>query len=53
MLTPFMGIGSEVYCSIKAGRKAIGIELKSSYFKQSLKYARQAQSDLKSEATLF
>ena len=53
VLTPFMGIGSEVYCSIKAGRKAIGIELKNSYFKQSLKYARQAQSELKNEATLF
>lgn len=32
VLTPFMGIGSEAYTAVKMGRKAIGIELKSSYF---------------------
>lgn len=30
--TPFMGIGTEVYMSLKLGRKAIGAELKPSYF---------------------
>ena len=35
ILTPFMGVGSEVYQSVKMGRKAIGIELKDSYFKQA------------------
>lgn len=34
--TPFMGIGSEVYCAIEAGRKAIGCELKPSYYRQAL-----------------
>lgn len=37
VFTPFMGVGSEVYGSVKLGRKAIGVELKSSYFKQSQK----------------
>lgn len=32
VLTPFMGIGSEVYQALKFGRKGIGIELKRSYF---------------------
>ena len=32
VLTPFMGIGSEVYQSVKMGRKGIGFELKESYF---------------------
>jgi len=32
VLSPFMGIGSEGYCSILKGRKFIGIELKASYF---------------------
>jgi DNA modification methylase len=32
VLTPFMGIGSEVYQAVKMGRKAIGFELKESYF---------------------
>lgn len=35
MLTPFMGVGSEVYSPVSMGRKAIGIELKDSYFKQA------------------
>ncbi len=34
-LTPFMGVGSEVYSPVSLGRKAIGIELKDSYFKQA------------------
>lgn len=35
VLTPFMGVGSEVYSAVSLGRKAIGIELKDSYFKQA------------------
>ena len=31
--TPFLGIGSEAYMALKLGRKAIGAELKPSYFK--------------------
>lgn len=36
VLTPFMGVGSEVFSPVSMGRKAIGIELKDSYFKQSI-----------------
>jgi DNA modification methylase len=32
VFTPFMGIGSEVYQAIKMGRRAIGFELKPSYY---------------------
>jgi DNA modification methylase len=32
ILTPFMGIGSEVFQAVKMGRKGIGFELKESYF---------------------
>jgi DNA modification methylase len=35
VLTPFMGVGSEVYSPVSMDRKAIGIELKDSYFKQA------------------
>lgn len=35
VLTPFLGIGSEVYCAVNMGRKGIGIELKPSYFAQA------------------
>jgi hypothetical protein len=32
VLTPFLGIGSEAYTALKFGRKAIGIELKETYY---------------------
>lgn len=37
VITPFLGIGSEVYSAVKMGRKGIGIELKPSYFEQARK----------------
>lgn len=37
VLTPFMGIGSEVYCAVEMERKGIGVELKPRYFKQAVK----------------
>lgn len=37
VLSPFMGIGSEGYVSLKMDRKFVGIELKRSYFEQSVK----------------
>jgi len=36
VLTPFMGVGSEVYSPVSLGRKAIGIELKDSYYRQAI-----------------
>jgi len=35
VFTPFMGVGSEVYGAVALGRKGIGIELKSSYYRQA------------------
>lgn len=37
VLTPFLGIGSEAVCALEMGRKAIGIELKGSYYRQAVK----------------
>lgn len=36
VFTPFMGIGSECYQSLKMGRRAVGIELKDSYYAQAV-----------------
>ncbi len=44
VLTPFAGIGSEIYQSVLMGRKGIGFELKTSYYNEAvknLKYALQ------------
>jgi DNA modification methylase len=37
VLTPFMGVGSEVYGAVRAGRMGIGAELKPSYYAQAVK----------------
>lgn len=42
VLTPFMGVGSEVYSAVCAGRRGIGAELKPSYFRQAVKNLREA-----------
>ena len=36
VLTPFMGIGSECYVALEMGRRAVGVELKESYYKQAV-----------------
>lgn len=36
VLTPFLGIGSEAYQALKIGRRAVGIELKESYYRQAV-----------------
>jgi DNA modification methylase len=48
VLSPFMGIGSEGYVSLRMRRKFIGTELKESYFRQACQYLKGAssQSDL-------
>lgn len=43
VLTPFMGVGSEVFSPVSLGRKAIGIELKESYFKQAILNLKDAE----------
>ena len=52
VLTPFMGIGSEVYQAVKMNRKGIGFELKESYFDLA-KANLNAIVSVKSQATLF
>ena len=44
VLTPFMGVGSEVYSPVSLGRKAIGIELKECYFKQAIRNMKEVNS---------
>ncbi len=52
ILTPFMGVGSEVYSPVSLGRKAIGIELKDSYFKQARINLELAQSRFSDDAPI-
>lgn len=52
VLTPFMGIGSEVFQSVKMDRKAIGFELKESYYDLAKSNVASAVK-LKEQVTLF
>jgi DNA modification methylase len=45
VLTPFMGVGSEVYGAVLNGRKGLGIELKSSYYRQAVKNLAQCKRE--------
>lgn len=52
VLTPFMGVGSEVYGPVNLGRKAIGIELKDSYYKQAVKNLQSIKSENSAQLSL-
>jgi DNA modification methylase len=49
VLTPFMGVGSEVYIPVQMNRRAIGVELKPTYFRQAVKNVARALADKDSE----
>ena len=51
VLTPFLGIGSEAYMAVKMGRKAVGIELKDSYYRQAVKNVKSVANE--TQGSLF
>ncbi len=52
VLTPFAGIGSEVFGAVKLGRRGVGIELKESYFEVACRNAQRAEREA-SQPNLF
>lgn len=52
VLTPFLGIGSEIYSAVKMKRRGIGIELKESYFNQAIKNCKNAEIE-NAQTTIF
>lgn len=53
VLTPFMGVGSEVYGAVKLGRYGIGAELKPSYYRQAVKNLATLDVDEHEQAVLL
>lgn len=45
VLSPFAGIGSEIYTAVKLGRRGVGIELKRSYWEAACKFLRQLEEE--------
>ena len=52
VFSPFAGIGSELYCAVEMERKAIGAELKASYYSQAIANLRSIKAKAKAP-TLF
>jgi len=46
VLSPFAGIGSEIYQAVKFGRYGIGIELKESYWRTAVNNLVTLENDL-------
>jgi hypothetical protein len=53
VLTPFLGVGSEAYGAVVNDRKAIGIELKPSYYNQAVKNMEAAALPINEQPDLF
>lgn len=53
VLTPFMGVGSEVFSAVRMGRYGIGAELKPSYFKQAVANLQAVDVEVMDEVPLF
>jgi DNA modification methylase len=45
VLTPFMGVGSEVYGAVINGRRGIGVELKPEYYRQAVRNLAEAVAE--------
>lgn len=50
VLSPFCGIGTDIFSPVSMGRKAIGIELKDSYYKQAVLNIQEAEKRFKAKA---
>ena len=50
MLTPFAGVGSELFGAVINGRRAVGVELKGSYYRQAVKNLAEARWNSEEEA---
>lgn len=50
VLTPFMGVGSEVYQAVRSGRVGVGVELKPSYYRQAVKNLAALSDDVEKAA---
>jgi DNA modification methylase len=53
VFTPFMGVGSEVYGAVLNGRKGVGVELKSSYYRQAVRNLSSIARDQKTNELQF
>lgn len=52
VFTAFGGVSSELYMAVKLGRKALGIELKPSYWRTGVEYLRELEAEMDAPSLL-
>lgn len=52
VFTMFGGVGSELYVAVKLGRRALGIELKASYWRTGCQYLHELEAELAAPSLL-
>jgi len=52
VLTPFAGIGSEIYVAVKLGRRGVGVELKPSYWRTAVDNMRALEAEMSAPSLL-
>jgi hypothetical protein len=53
VLTPFMGVGSEVFGAVRLGRRGIGVELKPSYYRQAVRNLESVDEPVSEQSSLL
>lgn len=53
VMDPFSGVGSTGYQVVQLNRRYVGVELKESYFRQSIRYLNQSVASRAGQPTLF
>jgi DNA modification methylase len=53
VLTPFMGVGSEVFSAVRQGRRGIGFELKPSYYRQAVRNMEAVDAPIAEQDGMF
>jgi hypothetical protein len=53
VLSPFAGIGSELVVAVQEGRRAVGAELKASYFRQAAANLAATEQEQGAQASMF
>lgn len=46
VFSAFGGVGSELYVAVKHGRRALGIELKASYWQTGCRYLKELEAEI-------
>jgi DNA modification methylase len=53
VFTPFMGVGSEAFAAVQAGRRGLGVELKTAYYRQAVRNMETIGQEIPEQPAMF